>query len=52
MYPDPCGENGEFQTAVSAGPMFRHPIKVEVGKAVKRTGFVFTDLLAISDLPG
>jgi uncharacterized protein (TIGR00290 family) len=42
---DPCGENGEFHTCVSAGPMFRKPIPVTVGKIVERNGFVFADLL-------
>lgn len=41
---DPCGENGEFHTAVSAGPMFRSPISVTVGETVERDGFVFTDV--------
>jgi uncharacterized protein (TIGR00290 family) len=41
---DPCGENGEFHTAVSAGPMFNHPIAVEVGAVVDRGGFIFADL--------
>lgn len=42
---DPCGENGEFHTFVSAGSMFSHPIPVVVGSTVEREGFVFTDLL-------
>lgn len=41
---DPCGENGEFHTCVSAGPMFRRPIPVEPGEIVERDGFVFADL--------
>ena len=41
---DPCGENGEFHTFVSAGPMFSRPIRVEEGETVERDGFVFTDL--------
>jgi uncharacterized protein (TIGR00290 family) len=41
---DPCGENGEFHTAVYAGPMFREPIPVESGEVVERDGFVFADL--------
>lgn len=41
---DPCAENGEFHTCVVAGPMFRHPIAVAVGKTVEREGFVFTDV--------
>ena len=42
---DPCGENGEFHTFASAGPMFSHPIPVVVGEIVERDGFVFADLL-------
>jgi uncharacterized protein (TIGR00290 family) len=42
---DPCGENGEFHTFASAGPMFRMPIAVERGEVVERDGFVFADLL-------
>jgi uncharacterized protein (TIGR00290 family) len=42
---DPCAENGEFHTCVTGGPMFQHSIPVEVGQAVEREGFVFTDLL-------
>ena len=41
---DPCGENGEFHTFVSAGPMFREPIPVERGEVVERDGFVFADV--------
>jgi uncharacterized protein (TIGR00290 family) len=42
---DPCGENGEFHTCVSAGPMFAHAIDVRVGHIETRDGFVFADLL-------
>lgn len=42
---DPCGENGEFHTFASAGPMFAKGISVEVGEVVDRDGFVFADLL-------
>ena len=42
---DPCGENGEFHTFVHAGPIFEHPIEVELGEAVTRDGFAFQDLL-------
>ena len=42
---DPCGENGEFHTFVTAGPMFSRPIPVTVGSTVERDGYVFTDLL-------
>jgi uncharacterized protein (TIGR00290 family) len=40
---DPCGENGEFHTLATAGPMFRERISVVQGETVERDGFVFTD---------
>lgn len=46
---DPCGENGEFHTFVSAGPMFAAPIPVRTGETVTRDGFVYTDLLKNED---
>jgi uncharacterized protein (TIGR00290 family) len=42
---DPCGENGEFHTFASAGPMFQKEIPVAAGEIVEREGFVFADLL-------
>jgi uncharacterized protein (TIGR00290 family) len=42
---DPCGENGEFHTFVSAGPMLARKIAVSVGETVERDGFAFADLL-------
>jgi uncharacterized protein (TIGR00290 family) len=42
---DPCGENGEFHTFVTAGPMFARPLEVNVGAVVERDGFVFADVL-------
>jgi len=44
---DPCGENGEFHTLATAGPMFRDPIATSVGEVVRRDGFVFTDVLPV-----
>ncbi|MGH7121859.1 MAG: hypothetical protein ACREFP_23175 [Acetobacteraceae bacterium] len=43
---DPCGENGEFHTFVSGGPMFANAIAVAPGEIVERDGFVFADLMA------
>jgi uncharacterized protein (TIGR00290 family) len=40
---DPCGENGEFHTFVFDGPMFAHPLDIEMGEVVERDGFVFAD---------
>jgi uncharacterized protein (TIGR00290 family) len=42
---DPCGENGEFHTCVTGGPMFATPLCVAPGEIVERDGFVFADLL-------
>lgn len=42
---DPCGENGEFHTFVTAGPMLDRRIDVHVGETVLRDGFAFTDLI-------
>ena len=41
---DPCGENGEFHTAVYAGPMFAHDLAVSPGEVVERDGFLYADL--------
>ncbi|KRA45345.1 ATP-binding protein [Pseudoxanthomonas sp. Root630] len=41
---DPCGENGEFHTCVSAGPMFDAPLMLAKGNTELRDGrFAFTD---------
>jgi diphthamide synthase (EF-2-diphthine--ammonia ligase) len=42
---DPCGENGEFHTCVTGGPMFATRLRVAAGEIVERDGFVFADLL-------
>jgi uncharacterized protein (TIGR00290 family) len=44
---DPCGENGEFHSFVSAGPMLTRKIPVKVGETVERDGFAFADLLPV-----
>lgn len=41
---DPCGENGEFHTFVTAGPMLRRTIDVRVAGCFQRERFVFADL--------
>ncbi len=45
---DPCGENGEFHTFVTDGPMFRNPIAVRPGEVVERDGFVFADVVPLT----
>ena len=42
---DPCGENGEFHSFVSAGPMLSRKVAVQTGQTVERDGFAYTDLL-------
>lgn len=42
---DPCGENGEFHTFCTAGPMFSGSVPVRVGEVVTRDGFRFADVL-------
>jgi len=45
---DPCGENGEFHTAVIAGPMFDSPIDFTLGEVLERSGFVYADVCLTS----
>jgi uncharacterized protein (TIGR00290 family) len=45
---DPCGENGEFHSFVSAGPMLKRKIPVRVGETIERDGFAYADLLPAS----
>ena len=33
---DPCGENGEYHSFVHEGPVFRRPVRFEVGETVYR----------------
>lgn len=42
---DSCGENGEFHTCVSAGPMFARRIALRRGETVTRDGFTYADLM-------
>lgn len=49
---DPCGENGEFHTCVTAGPMFAGPLPVRTGRVVERDGFVFVDVVPEPPEPG
>ncbi|GGD52247.1 ATP-binding protein [Pseudoxanthomonas indica] len=43
---DACGENGEFHTCVSAGPMFTAPLDVRRGETILRDErFAYTDFL-------
>lgn len=44
---DPCGENGEIHTIVTAGPMFSQPIPVRVGEIRERDGFAYADIIPV-----
>jgi len=48
---DPCGENGEFHSFAFDGPMFHHPIAIEVGEIVDRDNFVFADMALRQPVP-
>ncbi len=41
---DLCGENGEFHTFVHAGPIFREPLAVQLGRLEGQGRFWFRDL--------
>jgi diphthamide synthase (EF-2-diphthine--ammonia ligase) len=47
---DPCGERGEFHSFAYAGPMFSRAIPIESGEVVERDGFVFADVLPLSQM--
>lgn len=34
---DPCGENGEFHTFTFDGPIFKNPVRFDIGETVKKT---------------
>jgi uncharacterized protein (TIGR00290 family) len=42
---DPCGENGEFHSFVTAGPMLSRKIAIKPGETVLRDGYAYADLL-------
>ena len=44
---DPCGENGEFHSFVSAGPMLSRAVPVVVGETVERDGAAYADLMPL-----
>ena len=49
---DPCGENGEFHTFVHAGPIFRAPVGIKLGRVEGRGRFWFRDVETEASLPG
>jgi len=42
---DPCGERGEYHTAVVDGPAFAHPVRVRPGERVRHGECIAIDLL-------
>ncbi|HEV8192764.1 MAG TPA: diphthine--ammonia ligase [Ktedonobacterales bacterium] len=36
---DPCGERGEYHTFIVDGPLFRHPLRVQLGTVHSAQGF-------------
>ena len=42
---DPCGERGEYHTAVVDSPLFSHPVTVTCGEIVRRGECVAMDLI-------
>jgi diphthamide synthase (EF-2-diphthine--ammonia ligase) len=42
---DPCGENGEYHTAVIDSPLFSHPVSVTHGARVRKGECVALDLI-------
>ena len=45
---DLCGENGEYHTFVTDGPMFRKKIKITKSQPIMRDGYWFLDTLEYS----
>ena len=41
---DACGENGEFHTVVTAGPLFQRQLHLDLGEQILRSGCWFQDL--------
>ncbi|SIS97774.1 Diphthamide synthase (EF-2-diphthine--ammonia ligase) [Roseivivax lentus] len=41
---DPCGENGEFHTIVTASPEFRAPLTLKHARTEIRDGYAYADL--------
>jgi len=45
---DLCGENGEYHTFVTDGPMFNNKIKITKSQPITRNGYWFLDTLEYS----
>jgi diphthine-ammonia ligase len=42
---DPCGENGEFHTFVTGGPIFKNKLRIVESEKILRDGLWFMDIL-------
>ena len=47
---DLCGENGEYHTIVTDGPIFHRPLNIQHGQRVLRDGYWFSDVSLEEDL--
>lgn len=45
----PCGEFGEYHTFVTAGPIFKEPVKIAQGRREKRDNAWFLEISAEFD---
>jgi diphthamide synthase (EF-2-diphthine--ammonia ligase) len=48
---DPCGERGEYHTAVVDSPLFSRPVAVTLGERVRRGECVALDLIPDAPIP-
>src|SRR5262245_53872916 len=44
---DPCGENGEFHTLVTSGPLFRTPLQIELRNQILKADCWFQDVAVV-----
>jgi diphthamide synthase (EF-2-diphthine--ammonia ligase) len=47
---DACGENGEYHTFVTAGPMYRTPLAVRTGETVDLGNYLAVDIVPADGL--
>lgn len=40
---DPCGEEGEYHTVVTDGPLFSRPVMLRFGLAQANAGYIFSE---------
>ena len=45
---DPCGENGEYHTVVTNGPIFKSPLNLTTGEIVERSGYAAIDVKRVA----